>query len=234
MSEDIKTERRISLDEIDQFAFLNELEKELGLPKGFFHRLAEEDDWSFVIKFHALIEAAITHLLVSFFENQSLRSIFSRLELSNFTTGKIAFVKNLDLIDTRSVTFIQKLSEIRNRFVHDVTNVDKNLNGFFDELKPNDLKGYLTALKWGFKTNEDVPVKVGELYDPRELVRTIAVILAEQKLYKMSIWLGGTIVLKEIHFVTVKKKMEVDRRAIDAQLLSLLEKFVADKPQSES
>jgi hypothetical protein len=35
---------------------LAELEATLGLPAGFILRLREEDDWSFVIKAHALLE----------------------------------------------------------------------------------------------------------------------------------------------------------------------------------
>ncbi len=38
---------------------LQELELDLGLPKGFCIKLLEEDDWSFVIKLHALLESAV-------------------------------------------------------------------------------------------------------------------------------------------------------------------------------
>jgi len=41
------------------------LEKELELPHRFIFRLTEEDDWSFIIKTHALIEAALTNQLSS-------------------------------------------------------------------------------------------------------------------------------------------------------------------------
>jgi hypothetical protein len=37
---------------------LESLEKDLGLPRGFCFRLRHEDDWSFVVKLHALIESA--------------------------------------------------------------------------------------------------------------------------------------------------------------------------------
>lgn len=44
-----------------------ELESKIGVKSGFFASLLEEDDWSFVIKLHALFEAACTHLLLYHF-----------------------------------------------------------------------------------------------------------------------------------------------------------------------
>ena len=38
---------------------------DIGLPIGFLEGLRAEDDWSFIIKVHALIEAAVSHLLCS-------------------------------------------------------------------------------------------------------------------------------------------------------------------------
>jgi hypothetical protein len=46
----------------DQLDIVEESEPLLGLEKGFFRKLLTEDDWSFVIKTHALIEAALTRL----------------------------------------------------------------------------------------------------------------------------------------------------------------------------
>jgi hypothetical protein len=39
------------------------LEKEFGLYPGFLEGLFKEDDWSFVIKSHAILEAAVAHVL---------------------------------------------------------------------------------------------------------------------------------------------------------------------------
>jgi hypothetical protein len=54
-----------------------ELESKLGLDQGFFGNLQSEDDWSFVIKLHALFEAACTHLLLFHFQELELTDIFS-------------------------------------------------------------------------------------------------------------------------------------------------------------
>jgi hypothetical protein len=52
--------------------------------------LQSEDDWSFVIKLHAVFEALATHLLSYYFQEEPLHQLLARLELSNKTTGKVA------------------------------------------------------------------------------------------------------------------------------------------------
>jgi hypothetical protein len=69
-----------------------ELERAVGVREGFFHRLVDEDDWSFVIKLHALFEAACAHLLLFHFREPELADIVARLELSNKTKERC--VKN--------------------------------------------------------------------------------------------------------------------------------------------
>ena len=45
-----------------------EFEKKLGVPSGFVKKLLDEDDWSFIIKLHALFEASCAHLLIFHFK----------------------------------------------------------------------------------------------------------------------------------------------------------------------
>jgi hypothetical protein len=46
------------------FADAQKLERELGMPDGWFRALYKEDsDWAFVIKLHALLEAAVAHVI---------------------------------------------------------------------------------------------------------------------------------------------------------------------------
>jgi len=99
-----------------------ELEQRMGLPSGFFEELQQEDDWSFIIRLHALFEGACTHLLLFHFQEPALSDVLSRLELSNKSTGKVAFLDRLELLGKGSRRFISSLSELRNSLVHDVTN----------------------------------------------------------------------------------------------------------------
>ncbi|HSG21963.1 MAG TPA: hypothetical protein VLA64_03300, partial [Azonexus sp.] len=113
-----------------------ELEAKIGVRPGFFAALREEDDWSFVIKLHALFEAACTHLLLFHFKEPELSEVFSRLELSNKTTGKIAFLSKLGLIGKENRRLLSTLSELRNSLVHDVRNAEFSLIDMVTKLEP--------------------------------------------------------------------------------------------------
>jgi hypothetical protein len=99
------------------------LETELGLSSGFLEGLRTEDDWSFIIKVHALVEAAVSHLLCSALGRDTLADVFSHLELSDKRRGKMAFAAALGLLEKPDRRFVSSLSELRNTLVHDVTNV---------------------------------------------------------------------------------------------------------------
>lgn len=101
-----------------------ELEAKIGVRENFFKDLLAEDDWSFVIKLHALFEAACTHLLLFHFKEPELMDIFARLELSNKTTGKIAFLGKIELLGKENRRLVSALSEMRNSLVHDVRNAE--------------------------------------------------------------------------------------------------------------
>ncbi|MCX5870957.1 MAG: hypothetical protein NTY00_10070 [Deltaproteobacteria bacterium] len=121
-----------------------QLEAELGLPGGFLERLEQEDDWSFVVKTHALIEAAVAHALVARTGLNEAQEFFARLELSNNKTGKLALSESLGLLNSEERKFIRSLSETRNFFVHDVKNVGVDLRTYFGGLS-RDKRKHLAA-----------------------------------------------------------------------------------------
>lgn len=139
---------------VNESDMITDLEQQLGLPLGFFRDLVKEDDWSFVVKLHALIESTCSLLLrdvftVSaerfFFKEQrtiDLAKQFSWLELSNVRTGKIAFLKGMQLIEKSHISFIRCLSELRNRLVHDVSNVGFSFNEYINNLDNNQFKEF--------------------------------------------------------------------------------------------
>jgi len=119
-----------------------ELESKVGVKQGFFAALLDEDDWSFVIKLHALFEAACTHLLLFHFKEPDLAEVVSRLELSNKTTGKLAFLSRLVLLGKEGRRLISTLSELRNNLVHDVRNAEFSLAEMVAKLDANELKQF--------------------------------------------------------------------------------------------
>jgi uncharacterized protein YjgD (DUF1641 family) len=98
-------------------------EKELGLPEGFYNALLKEDDWSFVIKLHALLEASVVRAIKVQPGLEKLEPVIARLEMSGSQTGKVVILKALDILNAEERRFINSLSQLRNELVHNISNV---------------------------------------------------------------------------------------------------------------
>ena len=129
------------------------VERDLGLPKGFVARLHEEDDWSFVIKLHALVEAATSHLLSEVVDSR-LDDVFSFLELSNKRTGKLAFIGALDLLSKPIRRYISALSELRNVLVHNVRNVGFEFDSYIASLNKEQRRNFVSSFGRALKDPE--------------------------------------------------------------------------------
>lgn len=126
-----------------------DIENQLGLPAGFLLGLyTHEDDWSFVIKSHAFLEAALTHLLADHLGKEDLLPVFAYLETSNVRTGKLAFVKAFDLLDKGARRFIHTLSELRNDLVHEVSNVGFTFAAYVNNLSDKERKEFIGAFDY--------------------------------------------------------------------------------------
>lgn len=175
---------------------VNELESRVGVSPGFFRKLLDEDDWSFVIKLHALFEAACTHLLLYHFREPNLAHVFSRLELSSKTTGKLEFLGQLGLLGKERRRFIASLSELRNSLVHDVRNCGFDLQDFVSKLPSDALKTFAVS----FSPFESGVRKVSAAFpiaDERLLEQSQVGNVRERALEnpKLHIWLGAFDVL---------------------------------------
>ncbi len=98
---------------------LSDLESHLGLPSGFYNVLLAEDDWSFVIKLSALFEAASGQALGAKLQHPEIEIELAYLEQSQ----KINLITKLDIITKEQSTFLIKLSELRNKLVHNISEV---------------------------------------------------------------------------------------------------------------
>jgi hypothetical protein len=124
------------------------LETDLGLTDGFFAGLAEEDDWSFVVKCHALMESACSYLLTAYFNNPSYADIFSRLEMTDKKKGKLAFLRATGMIVPEEASFIVALSELRNSLVHNIHRVPFRFSDHVSSLDKN--QQYTFAKSFGY------------------------------------------------------------------------------------
>lgn len=133
---------------------VSNLESRLNIRTGFFDALLKEDDWSFVIKAHALIEASVSSYLASSLGRKNLIGCFSRLELSNKSFGKLAFIKELNLLTKHERRFIASLSELRNKLVHNISEVEFDFNNYFEKLKRDQKKNFIDSFGYCYLAGE--------------------------------------------------------------------------------
>lgn len=179
------------------------LQEKLGLDSLFFARLIDEDDdWSFIIKVHGLIEALCTNLLVHHFQEEKIANNISRLELAGKGCSKLEFLASLDLVSKQNRSLIVSLSELRNKLVHDISKINFSLSEYASELNKDQLKSFAVRfspfeslvrscpydedLKIGFQPNE---VEACSLDKMRERAR---------KNPRLHIWLGCFYVINSL------------------------------------
>ena len=181
-------------------AGIAELEQRIGVAPGFFDGLVQEDDWSFVIKLHALLEAACTHFLLVHFKEPALGDVLARLELSNKTTGKVAFLAALELVAKPSRRYISALSELRNSLVHDVRQSRFRLSEWVASLDPAQVKSFAVAFspyETKLREMQALPMLKVDLSLPAQA--TVEAVVARAREHpKQHIWLGAHNVLVEI------------------------------------
>jgi hypothetical protein len=124
---------------------INKIESSLGLAHDFFENLLLEDDWSFIIKIHALIEAVCTDLLLYHFKESNLVEPITFLDLSNQRYGKTVFLKKLELITSEHTKMINELGKIRNAFAHKISDLGKTFEEKLNEYDKNQVKNFHSA-----------------------------------------------------------------------------------------
>lgn len=111
-------------------------EVRLGLPSGFTMNISTEDDWSFILKLHGIVDAALEQTIRTrcFAERYG---VFSRDEalLDKLCSGlnfdgrvsKLSFARAFKLTDEQGLAFCRALSTIRNIYAHKVANHSRAL-----------------------------------------------------------------------------------------------------------
>ena len=156
---------------------VDEFEERLGLPQGFYTHLLKEDDWSFVIKISALIEAACTHILSYKFRHPELEDNFSYLEQGNRKVGRVALLKKSDALYDDQAKVLFSLAELRNSLAHNVKNTNFNFDEYIESLDKNQKKKFVNEFGSGIKDE----IVVGEV-----IVKKATFVLENPKL---AIWL---------------------------------------------
>jgi hypothetical protein len=118
----------------------------MGLSRLLIGQWIKEDDWSFVIKSHALVEFLVTDMVVNSLKNDRITQVVSRLELGDKDAGKVALARAIGCLDSTHVRFIQRLSELRNRLVHDARHASFTFSQFVESLDKNQRRAFADSL----------------------------------------------------------------------------------------
>jgi len=176
-----------------------EIETNLGLKPGFFSDLRKDDDWSFLIKVHALMESVCSHLLTSYFSDIKFKDIFSRLEMSDTKKGKVAFLRAAGLIIKEEASFIRGLSELRNEMVHNIEGIHFKFSDHIAKLDKQQRDAFVDTFGYAYITEDNK----GKYY-----LRDRELIISEPK---NSIWWGVAIILATL-------KLQVDTHFFEEQV----------------
>ncbi len=126
-------------------------EARLGLPPGFYSQLLGEDDWSFVIKLNALVEAACTDALIARLHSHELADSLTSLDLGHPKHGKVALLLALGALEPEQAAVLRFVLELRNKLAHNISQVSFSFAGFVGGLDQNQLKNFVARAGHGIK-----------------------------------------------------------------------------------
>ena len=136
---------------------VNKFEKDLNLPNKFYESLLNENDWSFVIKLSAFLEAVCTDLLLTKFKDNNLENSLAILDYANPRCGKINFLEKMKVIEKEQASVLFELATIRNNIVHKIKNVNFTFENYIKDLDSNKEKQFIK--KFGHGINDTIKFK---------------------------------------------------------------------------
>lgn len=124
-------------DELERIlASFKAIEDQLQAPRGSLALLGFNDDWSVVIKSHAMVEGMVTLMLISA-TDERLSPAFAVLPFGEPQAGKLVFAKLLGLIDVEQQKFARRLLELRNDVAHDPKSLGFTFTGYLAGMDKN-------------------------------------------------------------------------------------------------
>jgi uncharacterized protein YutE (UPF0331/DUF86 family) len=128
--------------------FQTDIKNEFKNKYSFLNELLKESDWSFVIKAHAMIEALVTDLIIQHFGKDNLLGFIERIPLSDSQIGKIAILKQLNLLNENHRKFIRSFSELRNKLVHKIENINFTFIDYISNFDKNQKTNWIKTIIW--------------------------------------------------------------------------------------
>lgn len=164
----------------------------LGLPPLFFQKLLEhQDDWAFVLKIHALFEGTLTRLLME----RAKRNPRIKFDERDTFYSRLMLADDNGLLEPDNKRFLEELSRLRNKTIHNLDFITLNLRKYVDGLNDREFHRQAKNLAVGWKENpEDLPVLQTALKFPFQPTKRTLKTLREfffQNTPKMAIWYSG-------------------------------------------
>jgi hypothetical protein len=129
----------------------------------FVTELPEGDDWTFVIKTQALLEACVTEAVLVRLGDDRIKRTVETMSLIGEGATKLQFAKDLGLLEAPQRRFIKKLASLRNRLAHRVEYVNFKFPDHIASLDRDARKDWQDSVVW-----------FGELPTSREQWRELA------------------------------------------------------------
>jgi hypothetical protein len=188
---------------------IHEIEADLGLNPGFHDSLfLEGDEWSFVIKAHALVEAALTHLLTQSFQDTGIADYLAEKRYAE----KAVICKHALLLHQDTFVFVKCLGELRNDLVHDVRQTAFTFREYASEAQtPNSLVE--RRLRGLIPRNEGLTPQPKSTPEVRSLVANHG---------RHEVWMGVMVVMLNVYAsrsdVRMKRSDDAVRRVLLNQM----------------
>lgn len=165
---------------------ITDIEARLKLPEGFYLKLLEEDDWSFVIKLSSLFEGACTEVLSAQVNCPEMNDILARMDMAA-PKGKIETLKKFGSLTDDQAKILKAIAELRNELVHKISNVGFQFSRYFEDMPPSKVDQQIKLFGHGLVDQ----LMVGTRKVPRaEFVRNNI---------KYSLWMTAAEVLACLH-----------------------------------
>ena len=104
------------------------------LPDSFLEDLLQGDDWTYIIRLHALLETAITWALEIHLQPHPIGDFLARLNFAGRGSSKLELAEQLGILDQDSRKYVSGINTIRNRLAHNIRHLRFDLARYVEDL----------------------------------------------------------------------------------------------------
>lgn len=163
------------------------ISEELLEKHDFLTKLLLDDDWSFVIKSHSLIESLATELIINTIDQIELKKIIERMPLHGNDVSKMKIITTYNILTKKEIDFIINLTQIRNNIVHKYENINFSFETHTQGFDKNQKKKWRDNHTWDNMSEEARVIINKTVYlNPKIAVWLTLSILVSNSLLKIS------------------------------------------------